>query len=187
MFRRHVPALRVHGAHGFHWQIHVEDVFRPTSLAALCDGAGRCRIGHRHAKIERLSAFLGPLCCRLPLLVAPKGQEKGNVSGSSPRRRRSSIGEGHRPNQRSPPRSGDSWQRAQRTQCAVCSCISLIPEASRCLRYADGIQQEWPDISGQDTIFRRFTQGTAGAPQVLSFSDPEARDDTRFSIDGSTD
>jgi hypothetical protein len=57
-----------------------------TSLAALCvcvlDIAGSSIITR---KIVRSSPSLcAAVCCRLLLLVAPKGQEKGNVSGRFP-------------------------------------------------------------------------------------------------------
>jgi hypothetical protein len=34
--------------------------------------------------VELRPSLCAGVCCRLPLLVAPKGQEKGNVSGTLP-------------------------------------------------------------------------------------------------------
>src|SRR5207248_6824493 len=69
-----------------------------TTLAVLCrllrEVAGSST---PHIKIARFSLSRRvALCARLPLFVARKGQEKGNVAEERPyQRRRSSFGKGH--------------------------------------------------------------------------------------------
>jgi hypothetical protein len=80
---------------------------REPRFATVCRTLPDRASAQRKSNDFRLS-LCAALCCRLPLLVAPKGQEKGNVSGSSPRRRRSSIGEGQHAS--GAPQTGD-WDR----------------------------------------------------------------------------